>query len=126
MKKKQILPESFIAFFTVCGFFIGLTFSVISIEGAFNIVIFTILISFLFYMLIHICIIGFMDVKKVSKTSFNVEEYESINDELIRELTYREDKSSRLVNDLKYEKDELKKIEEIERKKNARKKKNAA
>lgn len=67
-----------------------------------------------------------MDVKKVSKTSFNVEEYESINDELIRELTYREDKSSRLVNDLKYEKDELKKIEEIERKKNARKKKNAA
>ncbi|HHP5568363.1 TPA: hypothetical protein ACSCZ0_001675, partial [Campylobacter jejuni] len=27
-------PENYVAFFTVCGFFIGLTFSIISIDEA--------------------------------------------------------------------------------------------
>ncbi len=30
-------PENYVAFFTVCGFFIGLAFSIISIEEAFDI-----------------------------------------------------------------------------------------
>ena len=47
--KVKIMPENFVAFFTVCGFFVGLTFSVISIDGAFEIIVFTVLITFLFY-----------------------------------------------------------------------------
>ena len=42
-------PENYVAFFTVCGFFIGLAFSIISIEEAFDILISTCFITFMFY-----------------------------------------------------------------------------
>lgn len=127
--RKQIVPESFVAFFTVCGFFIGLIFSVISIDGAFDIIVFTILITFLFYMLIHISIMGFVDTKKVSGRAFKVAEFEIVNDKLMSDLQRKQDLAERLVADLQYEKEEIKKLEAKERKKkNARKspKQNAA
>ena len=42
--RSKILPEHFVAFLTVCGFFLGLIFCVLSIEKAFDIIVFTILI----------------------------------------------------------------------------------
>lgn len=44
--------------------FIGLAFSIISIKEAFDIVIFTCFITFMFYVFIHIAIMNFIDVKK--------------------------------------------------------------
>ncbi len=58
-------PENYVAFFTVCGFFIGLTFSIISIDEAFDILIFTCFITFMFYVFVHIAIMNFIDVKKL-------------------------------------------------------------
>lgn len=82
--------ENFIAFFTVCGFFIGLMFVAMSIEDPIEIVLYTLLITFFFYMLIHIVIINYVDIAKITGKFFNKVRYEEINDYLITELANRE------------------------------------
>lgn len=115
------MPENFVAFFTVCGFFIGLTFSIISIDGAFEMIVFTILITFLFYMLIHISVMFFIDTKKPVGRTFDVKEYETINDKLIGDLESREKRTEHIMAKLEEEREEMKKNEEKERRKNAKK-----
>lgn len=115
------MPENFVAFFTVCGFFIGLAFSVISIEGAFEMIVFTVLITFLFYMLIHISVMFFIDTNKVIGKGFDVQEYEMINDLLIGDLNNRDKRIEHLLAKLNEEREELKKSEAKERRKNAKK-----
>lgn len=116
------MPENFVAFFTVCGFFIGLSFSVISIEGAFEMIVFTVLITFLFYMLIHISVMFFIDTEKIGiGKQFNVEEYEMINDLIIGDLDNRDKRIEHLLAKLNEEREELKKSEAKERRKNVKK-----
>lgn len=115
------MPENFVAFFTVCGFFIGLSFSVISIDGAFEMIVFTILITFLFYMLIHISVMFFVDTTKVMGRGFDVKEYEMINDLIIGDLDNRDKRIEHLLAKLNEEREELKKSEAKERRKNAKK-----
>lgn len=115
------MPENFVAFFTVCGFFIGLSFSVISIDGAFEMIVFTILITFLFYMLIHVSVMFFVDTTKVIGKGFDVEEYEMINDLIIGDLDNRDKRIEHLLAKLNEEREELKKSEAKERRKNAKK-----
>lgn len=119
------MPENFVAFFTVCGFFIGLSFSVISIDGAFEMIVFTILITFLFYMLIHVSVMFFVDTTKVIGKGFDVEEYEMINDLIIGDLDNRDKRIEHLLAKLDEEREELKKSEAKERRRNV-KKQNAA
>lgn len=120
--KVKIMPENFVAFFTVCGFFVGLTFSVISIDGAFEIIVFTVLITFLFYMLIHISIMTFIDKDKPLARIFNKDEYEMINEVLITDLDKRENKATYLIEALEQEREEIKKSEAKEkRRKNGKK-----
>ena len=120
--KSKIIPDNFVAFFTVCGFFVGLTFSVLSIEGAFEIIVFTVLITFLFYMLIHISIMIFIDKNKPLTRRFDVEEHEMINDMLITDLDKKENKSEHILNAIAEEKIELQKMEAKEkRRKNGKK-----
>ena len=113
--KVKIMPENFVAFFTVCGFFVGLTFSVISIDGAFEIIVFTVLITFLFYMLIHISIMTFIDKEKPLARIFNKEEYEMINEVLITDLEKRVNKADHLMEALAQEREEIKKSEAKEK-----------
>lgn len=115
------MPENFVAFFTVCGFFIGLSFSVISIDGAFEMIVFTILITFLFYMLIHVSVMFFVDTTKVIGKGFDVKEYEMINDLIIGDLDNRDKRIEHLLAKLNEEREELKKSEAKERRKNAKK-----
>lgn len=115
------MPENFVAFFTVCGFFIGLSFSIISIDGAFEMIVFTILITFLFYMLIHISVMFFVDTTKVMGRGFDVKEYEMINDLIIGDLDNRDKRIEHLLAKLNEEREELKKSEAKERRKNAKK-----
>lgn len=115
------MPENFVAFFTVCGFFVGLTFSIISIDGAFEMIVFTILITFLFYMLIHISVMLFIDTKKPVGRTFDVKEYEMMNDLLIGDLESREKRTEHIMAKLEEEREEMKKNEEKERRKNAKK-----
>lgn len=120
--KSKIIPDNFVAFFTVCGFFVGLTFSVLSIEGAFEIIVFTILITFLFYMMIHISITVFINKESAISRIFDKEGCEMINDILITDLEKKEEKSRRIMDAIAEEKIELQKMEAKEkRRKNGKK-----
>ena len=91
--------DNYIAFFTVCGFFIGLIFVVI-IEEPVEIVIYTLLITFFFYIVIHIVIMNYIDTKKIGLRIFNKEHHEEINDYLLTELAIRERKLESIIHHL--------------------------
>ncbi|WP_297194086.1 hypothetical protein [uncultured Campylobacter sp.] len=120
------MPENFVAFFLVCGFFIGLAFSVVSIDDPFDIVVFTLLITFLFYILIHISIMFFIDINKIGGRIFNKNSYESTSNDIINDLSIRERKMEHLLQKLEEEREELKKNDFKERKRNAKKQRPAA
>jgi len=86
----MISPKNYIYFFTVCGFFIGLIFTVLNFSTPEDIVIYTAEITLFFYLLIHVVIMNFVDVKRFGGNSFNKEEYEEISDYFISELDGRE------------------------------------
>ncbi|ASQ29917.1 putative membrane protein [Campylobacter avium LMG 24591] len=115
------MPENFVAFFLVCGFFIGLAFSIVSIEDAFDIVFFTLLITFLFYILIHVSIMFFVDVNKISGRIFNKASYENSSNDIINSLSIKERKMEHLLQKLEEEREELKKNDAKERQRNAKK-----
>ena len=82
--------ENFIAFFTVCGFFIGVTFSTLKLSDPIDMLIYTFLVTFFFYLLVHVVIINYLDVKASLKRRFDKELYEQRADYLIGELGVRE------------------------------------
>lgn len=114
-------PENYVAFFTVCGFFIGLSFSVVSIDEAFDIIVFTIFITFAFYIFVHIAIMNFVDLKKISGRIFDKEAYEKASNNMINDLVIREKKIDSILEKLNEEREELKKNESKEKRRNARK-----
>lgn len=113
-------PENFVAFFTVCGFFIGLTFTIVNIEDAVEIVVYTCLITFVFYVLIHIVIMIFVDIHKIQGKGFNKEKYEQTNNGFIAELVAREKKMDYLLEKLQEERDDLKKQEATTKRKSVK------
>ncbi len=120
------MPENFVAFSVVCGFFIGLSFSIVSIDEAFDIVVFTLLITFLFYILIHLSIMFFIDINKIGGRIFNKTSYENTSNDIINDLSIRERKMEHLLQKLEDEREELKKNDSKERKRNAKKQRPAA
>ena len=82
--------ENFIAFFTVCGFFVGLMFVILRVDEPIEMMVYTFLITFFFYLLIHIVIMNYIDAKRILKGHFNKNEYEESADYLISELSVRE------------------------------------
>lgn len=119
-------PENYVAFFTVCGFFIGLAFSIVSIDEAFDILMFTCFITFMFYVFVHIVIMNFVDVKKISGRIFNKKEYEKASNNIINDLVIREKRMDVILEKLNQEREELKKNESKERRKNVKSGKRAA
>ena len=113
-------PENYVAFFTVCGFFIGLSFSIISIDEAFDILIFTCFITLMFYIFVHIAIMNFIDIKKIGGRIFDKHEYEKTSDAIINDLAIRERKMEVILEKLNEEREELKKNESKERRRNAK------
>jgi len=90
--------ENFIYFFTICGFFIGLVFSIINFNDPLYILFYTFIITLFFYLLIHLSIASFLDIKNLSKNIFNKSKYEEVSDYFIYELENREKKINSLVN----------------------------
>lgn len=107
-------PDNFVAFFTVCGFFIGMIFSIVSIQGAFEIIAFTVFITFIFYILIHIAIMSFVDTKKVGIKGFDKDEFEMTADILVRETEAREKRMKSTIKKLEDEKKELEEFVKLE------------
>lgn len=98
-------PDNFIAFFTTCGFFIGVMFVIIKIQDPLEMVVYALLITFFFYLVIHLAIMNYI---KVSKQSFNIffnkEKHEEINEKLIAELSLRERTMENILSKLSAEK----------------------
>jgi hypothetical protein len=114
-----ISSENFIYFFTVCGFFIGLVFSILNFTQAEDVILYTAEITLFFYLFIHVVVMNFVDIKRFSKALFNKKEYEEISDYFVSELDSREKRMDSLL--LEVEKMNQKYEEAI--KNNVRKKK---
>jgi hypothetical protein len=93
----MIRPENFIYFFTVCGFFIGLIFTVLNFSKAEDIVLYTSEITLFFYLFIHVVIMNFVDIKKFGKALFDKQEYEDISEYFVSELDVREKRMDSLL-----------------------------
>lgn len=89
--------ENYIAFFTVCGFFLGLVFTTMRASDPFDMMIYTILITFFFYLIIHIIIMNYVDVRRTIKQFFDKERHEDIAEYLLTELAIREKRMENLV-----------------------------
>lgn len=89
--------ENFIHFFTVCGFFSGLIFSLLKATGPLEILMFTLIITLGFYLLIHVAVMNFIDVKRAGKKLFDQEQYEEISAYFIHELQDREIRMESLI-----------------------------
>lgn len=89
--------ENFISFFTVCGFFVGLIFSVFNTQDPFDLLMNTLGITLFFYLLIHIAVMNFMDVHQAGKRLFDHRQYEEISAYFIHELQEREKRMESLM-----------------------------
>jgi uncharacterized protein YacL len=84
--------ENFVAFFTVCGFFIGLIFSVIKFDAILDILFYTATITLFFYLFIHVVLIFYLSVMDQKISFFEKESFESECNAQIREIKERESK----------------------------------
>lgn len=93
----MISPNNFIYFFTVCGFFIGLIFTILSFSSPGDILLYTAEITLFFYLFIHLAIMNFVDVKRFGVNLFNKKEYEEVSEYFITELDSREKRMDSLL-----------------------------
>ncbi len=82
--------ENFISFFTGLGFFVGLTFSIINFSQPEDILFYTLEITLVFYLLIHIVVMGFLDIKPHGKEIFDKQAHEAIGEYFTQELEDKE------------------------------------
>ena len=100
--------ERFIYFFTVSGFFIGLSFSILNFSTAEDIVIYTLEITLFFYLFIHLILVYFVDSNGKLKKVFHKEYYERKIDEYIHEIEEREKHINSLIKDIETNNSNLK------------------
>lgn len=90
-------PNNFIYFFTVCGFFIGLIFTVLNFSLPEDILLYTAEITLFFYLFIHVVIMNFIDVRRFGSSLFNKKEYEEVSEYFVTELDGREKRMDSLL-----------------------------
>ena len=86
----MVKSENFIYFFTICGFFIGLVFSIFNFSEPEDILFYTLEITLVFYLIIHVAVISFFDFNRIGKMVFDKQNHESVGDYFIQELDSRE------------------------------------
>ncbi|MGG7048810.1 MULTISPECIES: hypothetical protein [unclassified Campylobacter] len=89
--------ENYIAFFTVCGFFVGLVFTVLRAHDPIDMMLYTIFITFFFYLVIHIIIMNYVDIRQHIKLFFDKDRHEDVADYLLTELAIREKRMENLI-----------------------------
>ncbi len=89
--------ENYVAFFTVCGFFIGMIFSMVKYDDALDFLLATFTITLFFYLFIHVVLIFFLSAKEVEDNLFDTKDYESSSNGQIAEIKEREDKITALL-----------------------------
>lgn len=105
-------PDNFIAFFTICGFFVGLCFCVLRIDDAFEILVYTLVINFAFYVVIHIAIMNFVDARGSGsrRRMFNKQEHEEVANHFIKELDIREKRMEKIISSVSVELEKVQKL----------------
>lgn len=93
----MISANNFIYFFTVCGFFIGLIFSILNLSTPEDMFLYTLEITLFFYLFIHIVVMNFVDIRKYGISLFNKKEYEEVSEYFITELDSREKRMDGLL-----------------------------
>ncbi len=93
----MVSPNNFIYFFTVCGFFIGLIFTILNFSMPEDIILYTAEITLFFYLFIHVVIMNFVDIKRFGVSLFNKKEYEEVSEYFISELDTREKRMDSLL-----------------------------
>lgn len=89
--------DNFVGFFTACGFFLSLAFVVIADLSATQMLIYSFFITFIFYLIIHIIIMNYVETGKEALRYFDKERHEEINDYLISELNDRERRMDSMI-----------------------------
>ncbi|RUM67711.1 MAG: hypothetical protein DSZ06_00665 [Sulfurospirillum sp.] len=97
--------ENYIAFFTVCGFFIGTVFSILKFDDSFDFLLYTFAITLFFYLFIHLVLVLFIKVDEKFSISFNKDEYEKVINEQISLLKHKEDQVTALLKSINQTKD---------------------
>ncbi|MDX1809784.1 MAG: hypothetical protein R3331_09615 [Sulfurospirillaceae bacterium] len=92
--------ENYIYFFTACGFFIGLVFSLLNFVSPWDILLYTGAITLFFYLFIHVVVINFIDFSRLGRKMFDKKEHEDISEYFLQELDYRENKLDSLLLDI--------------------------
>ncbi len=90
--------ENYVAFFTICGFFIGMIFSMVKFNSAESFLFGTLTITLFFYLFIHLVLIFFLSDKEVDEDLlFNKKEYENLVNIQISEIKKRENEITALI-----------------------------
>jgi len=93
--------ENFVAFFTVTGFFVGLSFSLLKSQNISEFLFFIVAITFFFYIFIHLVLIFFFTVEPTIQDSFNKLENEEIINFQIEQLKEKEIVLNKIINSIK-------------------------
>jgi len=93
--------ENFVAFFTVSGFFIGLSFSLLKAHDMMEFITFLLGITFFFYVFIHLVLIFFFTVEPTIKDSFDKAANESMINMQVGQLKERERVIDKIISNIK-------------------------
>lgn len=83
-------PINFISFITVIGFFLGIVFSILSTNSAESMLLYSIIVSFSFYMIAHVSISVYVRFIDSKSQYFEKDFYETTLDQFVYELQKRE------------------------------------
>ena len=89
--------ENYVAFFTVCGFFIGLIFSIVKGDTVTDLFLYTLSITLFFHMFIHIALVYFIDANELFQVPFDKQAHEKDANAQISTLKEKEDQITALL-----------------------------
>ncbi len=96
-KMIKLRSENIIYFVTVCGFFIGFMFCIVSMNEPTDILLYTLEITLFFYLLAHIAVMSFINTEASDSYIFNRKEYENVSSYFVHEIEERESKMDILL-----------------------------
>jgi len=89
--------ENYVAFFTVCGFFIGLIFSIVKVDSIADLFLYTLSITLFFHMFIHVVLVLYIKANDIFNIPFDKQEHEELANVQALELKEREDQITALL-----------------------------
>ncbi len=89
--------ENFVAFFTICGFFIGLTFSLVKFDDPAKFVYYTLAITLFFYLFIHMVLIFFLRSQEDTSKLLEKERFEQMANVQIAQIQEREERITAII-----------------------------